>query len=115
MLRLYILEGTQPVPIEDLMEWGVWYEKAERRVAFSRHSSGVEVSTAFLGIDHGFMGDVQLFETAVFDDYGCEIVNRYATWDEAYLGHVEIVNQKTIVLKDLLESWKHERVSEKLS
>jgi hypothetical protein len=56
-----------------------------------------EISTVFLGIDHGFIeeGPPILFETMVFcqgsrSDLECE---RYATWDQAVAGHNAMVEE----------------------
>jgi hypothetical protein len=88
-----------------LAEWGKWYETAERHVGDDT-ILGIRVSTVFLAIAHGWPPNSMWFETMVFgpghlidtpllrrpyiarDDL---LVQRYATWDEAAVGHVEIV------------------------
>ena len=95
----YILDGHNPVPVEDPTEWALWYEgscadnAAGRRVGYTSVRAGVHVSTVFLAIDHNHfgVGPPILFETMVFrDGEGCE-QERYSTWDEAEAGHARIV------------------------
>jgi len=53
---------------------------------------GVTVSTVWLGIDHAYGGGPPLiFETMVFGGDHDEDVWRYATEDEARLGHASVV------------------------
>jgi len=90
----YRLIGKLPVPCRDVLEWGRWFETADRHVA----KTGVgplSVSTVFLGLDHNFMGgDPILFETMIFGagDVGEEsYLDRYCTWAEAEAGHARAV------------------------
>ena len=93
----YILDGQTPVPCDDIMEWGRWFEQRDvRRVGYD--TVGVySVSTVFLGIDHAFgSGAPLLFETMVFpngddtDDWGTE---RYTTWEQAATGHQAMIER----------------------
>lgn len=56
-----------------------------------------EVSTVFLGIDHGFgRGEPILFETMIFGGEHNGYQERYCTWKEAEEGHkraVELVSK----------------------
>lgn len=68
---LYILVGQTPVPCEDLHEWAMWMEDADRHVGHTIIGP-YSVSTVFTGRDFG-MGRIfggqherQLFETKVF-------------------------------------------------
>ena len=98
----YIEVDGKPVPCEDLMEWGTWFEKADREVA--KHIvNGIRVSTIFLGLDHGFGGKLLLYETMTFNDRTTkevsglkpfvEIQKRYATRAEAIIGHGEVIDE----------------------
>jgi hypothetical protein len=88
----YILNGHEPVEVEDVLEWGAWFETADRHVARDELGPGLVVSTVFLGLDHRFGdGPPILFETLVFDDYERGDGARYSTWDEAERGHREFV------------------------
>ena len=99
MSLLYILDGHEPVPCDDLYEWGDQFHYLEnRRVAVDTlvnpiDGSGINISTVFLGIDHGVFGSSPvLFETMVsgkcpYD----EEMERYSTWDDAEKGHKNIV------------------------
>jgi hypothetical protein len=90
MSHLYILdENHNHIPV-DVMTWAMWFETADRQVA-EDYVGHVRVSTVFLGIDHGWGGEVQLYETMVFDGYE-EIQVRYPTWDEAVTGHQEVLS-----------------------
>ena len=101
--NLYKLDGKTPVPCADYLEWAQWYERADRRVAKSRVGP-IEISTIFLGLDHGWGGRRQLFETMAFGDKdtliqlgskkqlirrALDFHQRYATWEEAEEGHRE--------------------------
>lgn len=106
----YILRGTEAVPCEDLLEWGRWYETADRVVdeTFVQHPvSGVviRISTVFLGLDLAFRpAEPLLFETMAFAEpeemelFGdlklmpkaLSYQRRYSTWAEAVEGHQQV-------------------------
>jgi hypothetical protein len=88
----YILKGHEPVPCPDIVWWGFWYETADRQVRDTARDD-VRVSTVFLGIDHGFGGRRELFETMLFVNGSSEDCERYSTWDEAEAGHERWVKQ----------------------
>jgi hypothetical protein len=68
----YILEGDTPVPVNDLLEWGRWFDDYHKRIVARTYLSRVGdelptddllmrpadttamVSTVFLGTDHGY-------------------------------------------------------------
>jgi len=85
----YILEGHTPVPVDDLISWGRWFQKANRQVAHDRVGD-VRVSTVFLGLDHGYGdGPPVLFETMIFGGPHDQYQERYSTWEEALDGHLK--------------------------
>ena len=85
----YILEGKIPVPCEDAEKWAKWFKAAERHVALTK-GPGVEVSTVFLGLDHGYESSVpMLFETMIFGGEHDGYQERYTSWDAAVAGHAE--------------------------
>jgi hypothetical protein len=89
----YILDGHEPVPCYDLMEWGRWFEKvgADRIVAKTMVGE-VRVSTVFLGLDHNWDdGPPLLFETMVFGGKYDNDMWRYSTWAQAEEGHAKAV------------------------
>lgn len=88
----YILNGKEPVIEPDLIKWSSWFETAERHVKLTEPEQGVKVSTVFLGLDHGFDGEVFLFETMVFGGEYDGYCERYSTWDEAEKGHKKAIN-----------------------
>jgi len=87
----YILDGHEPVAV-DLMTWARWYETAERHVGDTKVGD-VRVSTVFLGTDHSFGRGNRpvLFETLVFGGELDMEMERYCTWQEAEVGHEEMV------------------------
>jgi len=82
----YKLVGSEPIQVEDLLEWANWFEEADRQVAHDK-VNGHTVSTVFLGLDHGFGqgGPPVLFETMIFPEVGYQ--ERSCTWDEALECH----------------------------
>jgi hypothetical protein len=93
----YRLEGKEAVPFDDTdeksyLEWAQWFGTADRRVARTEVGD-VEVSTVFLGTDHGFGYSTRpiLFETMVFGGELNLEQERYYTWDEAESGHAAMV------------------------
>ena len=77
-----------------LTQWcGRMKDDAYRRVAFDR-VGGAEVSTVWLGLDHGWGGGPPLiFETMVFGGDENEWQARYATEADAMAGHAEVVRK----------------------
>ena len=89
----YILRGHKAVPEPDVIKWGEWFEKADRKVARTEIDN-VKISTIFLGLDHSFgLGRSLLFETMVFGGSLNEEVDRYTTWEEAVAGHDRMVER----------------------
>lgn len=96
-LRRYILDGHTPVRCTDRMAFIFWMAKTDqdgtRRVAIDE-IGGWEVSTVFLGVDHGWglTDKPVLFETMLFDAAGKStgLQRRYHTWEEAEAGHREV-------------------------
>lgn len=95
MSHCYILEGDEPVPVDDIVEWGKWFEQNRKARIVAKTSLGdgaVEVSTVFLGIDHGFgRGQPILYETMIFGGSHDEEQWRYPTKAEAEAHHKEVV------------------------
>jgi len=108
--KLYILDDANNVialPItmdskENVLKCGMFMEQMERRRVGDTTVGNYRISTVFLGLDHGFSLDGEehtpiLFETMVFS-YSNEVdklhdlyQDRYATWDEAVVGHKAVV------------------------
>ncbi len=87
----YILEGHKPIKEPDLLKWAEWFEKVNRIVKKTKDSShpNVEVSTVFLGADHGFNSPAPiLFETMIFGCNDEEYQTRCSTWEEAEAQHL---------------------------
>lgn len=87
----YILDGKETKPAT-LIEWGQWFETADRHVAKTAVSDKVNVSTVFLGLDHSFgNGPPLLFETMIFGGEHDQYQDRYETWEQAEAGHKKAV------------------------
>ncbi len=101
----YKLIGKKPVLVKDIAEWGKCFEKENRSVAKTVVEGGkeeIEVSTVFLGMDHGHgirKGKPVLFETMVFGGKLNQDMERYTSWAAAEKGHKRMVKEvmKTIV------------------
>lgn len=112
----YILDDdNRVVAIEDILVWAEWWEEARRQnrnvVAQTQIRDGAWVSTVFIGLDMGF-NELRpiVFETMAFtarsevrwselrqaevDGVGEELdTARYATWNEAVMGHERMVEK----------------------
>lgn len=95
-LGTYVLDGKKPVPCYDTMEWGRWFETADRHVAYTKTGNGT-VSTIFLGVNHNFRqgGKPIFFETMVLGGIFDKDMQRYSTWGEAEEGHKRKVKYVT--------------------
>ena len=69
-------------------QWAELWTPENKRVAFARVGD-VEVSTVWLGLDHGFnpAGPPVIFETMVFGGPHSEDQERYCTEEDALDGH----------------------------
>jgi len=92
-MKKYILDETgNPKPEDDLVLWARWLETADRRVARAELPDGVEVSTVFLGFDHGFRGGSPiLYETMIFGGSHSYWQRRSCTREEALLDHAKAI------------------------
>ena len=105
MIRHYLLDGHRAYQVradtEDgsYLEWATAWTKMDRQVALDLLPMA-QVSTVFLGIDHGWFADRPplIFETMVFAhpalkgsmvDY-CE---RCSTWEEAEAVHARVMKE----------------------
>lgn len=86
MSHLYILENKIPVPVEDGILWGRWFENADKQVA-NTSVDKLQVSTVFVGVAP------LLFETMVFEEDKPidKFCRRYCTWEDAQAGHDAVV------------------------
>ena len=88
----YILVDRKPVLAQNILENAAWWSDLARRVvAQTWVGEKYWVSTIFLGLDHGIGERVRFFETMTWCDDDYEGQQRYETWDEAFLGHREVV------------------------
>lgn len=94
MKTFYFDRTGEPISVDEYCR--LTGDKEYRRVAFDRLPDGREVSTVWLGLDHGWGGtEPIIFETMIFGgsaDFEGENQWRYRTEDEAKLGHATIVS-----------------------
>lgn len=77
----------------NLREWAESFEISNRIIQKTKIGK-VEVSTVFLGLDHSYGGGPpQLFETMVFGGKLDHETVRYATLEDAKVGHMKMVWQ----------------------
>jgi hypothetical protein len=123
-LDTYILDGHEPVRCDDMKQWAEWLQTRQHRVAETTMLDGSSVSTVFLGLDHAWGGGPPLlFETCIFlhedtepgtvSPFGSgrllqasEVMQRYSTWAEAEIGHMELCEQ----LAHALPEWKAKEI-----
>lgn len=90
MARKFILDETGEVKeVFDVVEWAKWFETAgeKKQVAYDKIGD-IAVSTVFLGYDHSYTEDkLEIYETMVFGGDSDGDVYRYATKEEALIGH----------------------------
>jgi hypothetical protein len=88
----YILKNKKAIPEPDLFKWGRWFESADRKVNKTQVGK-YDISTVFLGLDHGFGSTTPLlFETMVFgDDPLNGETMRCSTWKQAEIQHDKMV------------------------
>ena len=87
-MTCYILKDKTPVLEPDDQEWARWFVRADRIVAKTMLPGKIEVSTMFLGMDHGFDSrEPLLFETMIFGGPHDGYQHRHPRWKEAEIGH----------------------------
>lgn len=92
-----VLEGKNPVFIDDLNEWAEKYGAMtikEKRVGYDEITGKTCVITTFMGVNMGVLEKRPLlFETKVFSGGKRDgEIWRYGTWEDAAEGHKEIVS-----------------------
>ena len=87
----YILKDKIPVVEPDLHKWCSWREQRDRGRIDKTMVGDVRISTVFPGIDHGYDGRVELFETMIFGGNHDQYCDRYATWTQSKKGHKRAV------------------------
>lgn len=86
---------------ERLMRWAAMLEDDGCRYVAFDEVEGVQVSTVFLGLDHGYgMGPPLVFETMIFGGgEGLDMYQvRYSYWDDAVRGHARALAAVRAVL-----------------
>ena len=105
--RYYILNADgDPEPCDALLTWAAWMEaNQQNRQVSDDYDEGdpekkIRVSTVFLGLDHRHFGEGPpiLYETLVFGGALDGTMERYATREEAAIGHQEMCARVTAAL-----------------
>jgi hypothetical protein len=97
MGRWYALEGK--VVVEADSPWHFEFMTLDERRVARTELDGADVSTVFLGLDHGYGGGPPLvFETLVFGGPMDGECHRYSTWEQAEVGHKAMVQLVKIAM-----------------
>jgi hypothetical protein len=98
----FILLPDHTVQAEpDLMKWAEWVEHNDhlRVVRQDKINGSIMLSTVFLAMDMNALFNenkpTACFETMIFGGERDLEITRYATWDEALAGHMEILKELT--------------------
>ena len=85
-------ENHEVVPMDDCDKWVKSYCLMDRHVGFD-HIGSYDISTVFLGINHGFFEECIWFETMIFlhNTFNEIYCDRYKNWDEAVAGHKKAI------------------------
>ncbi len=86
----YILDPQgEPISEPNLMKWAIWMQNTPRHIARNEDdSTGVYVSTVFLGFDYNYNGKAPiLWETMIFGGEHDQYQDRYCSRQEALEGH----------------------------
>jgi len=89
MISQYILKYRKPIPCDDPLKWGKWFEQRHIRKVRTTYLGPVRISTVFMGLDHGWNGIPMLFETMIFDlpDFDEDYQTRCTTHRQALTMH----------------------------
>lgn len=92
-MKNYILKNNVPIPCDDILVWGRWFEENKKGRHVGDTTVGdVRISTVFLGIDHSFgRGRPVLFETMIFGGEHEGDCWRWFTWFDAEEMHPKVV------------------------
>lgn len=90
-----ILVGGVVTPVDSIQDprfQAMWEgDQSARIVDKTLVSANVNVSTVFLGLNHGFFGEDLWFETMIFGGPNDEYCERYPTLEAAKAGHQRAV------------------------
>jgi len=97
MNEWYILdENNNVIRTNDIEIWSNFF-KSKRRFLFYNKNDKYEVSTVFLGINYAYDDELSplVFESMVFEHNSRADLdlNRYSTYEEAKLGHIELCHK----------------------
>jgi hypothetical protein len=100
MSQWYILDkNNNVVETSDVEEWSKFF-KSKRRFLFYNKNDKYEISTVFLGINYAYDDNLNqlVFESMVFEHNSRADLdlNRYSTYEEAKLGHIELCHKYEI-------------------
>jgi hypothetical protein len=78
----------------DVTKWTRLFEDADTKIVAKTQVGDAEVSTVWMGLDHGFGdGPPLIFETLVFGGPLDDEMERYSTEEQALAGHEDMVQR----------------------
>lgn len=86
-------DENRPVPAGSFEHYAEFFRSLRGRVAHTRISPDVYVSTIFLGINTGLGMPPRIFETMIFGGALHLEQWRYVSWDDAVTGHAAAVRR----------------------
>lgn len=86
-----VLKDRKVIPVEKLSDLEDSFTKKDQRIIGRSHQMFGEVSTVFLGINHGFGEHSLWFETMIFGGPFNDYQVRYETYEQAVTGHRVVV------------------------
>ena len=92
-MNYYILENRKPVQVDNHEQWKQWLQSANREVKRTVLTSGIIVSTEFIGQAEcpDEYKPPLLFETMIRGGINDGLVQQYQSWEQAEEGHVRAV------------------------
>ena len=91
-MKYYYLVGKEIHSTNDVLKWGEEFEKTEKRIVARTSFGETDISTVFIGIDHGGIYEPNVaplvFETMIFGGVANYYCDRYETWKQAVQGHI---------------------------
>jgi len=99
-MKYYLLKDREVVDVKDVREWAKeWAKPTENDIGKTDivlNEIEYNVSTVFLGFEHGFSdGKPLVFETMIFspeDKTLDEYQDRYTTYNDALIGHMKAID-----------------------
>lgn len=94
-MEYFILDEHGNELAVDVHTWALWFENQtdRRRIALTEVREGIDVSTVFIGFNHGREGERLLYETMIFGGPLDGECRRAATRQQAEENHAAAVSR----------------------